>query len=108
MSLVFLGLEAARGNKQTLARQKPWLVAVLFGLIHGLGFAGALTEIGFPHNEYLVPLASFNLGVEFGQMAFILTSVLLWRLFALNRLSVKLPAYMVGSLGVFFLLERLI
>ena len=108
LSLVFLGLEAARGNKQTLARQKPWLVAVLFGLIHGLGFAGALAEIGFPHNEYLVPLASFNLGVEFGQIAFVLTSILLWRWLALNRLSPKLPAYMVGSLGVFFLLQRLI
>ncbi len=108
LSLVFLGLEAARGTTQTLTHQKPWLIAVLFGLIHGLGFAGALAEIGFPHNEYLIPLASFNLGVEFGQMAFVLTAVLLWRLLALNRLSIKLPAYMVGSLGVFFLLDRLI
>jgi hydrogenase/urease accessory protein HupE len=108
LSLVFLGLEAARGNKQTLACQKPWLVAVLFGLIHGLGFAGALAEIGFPQNEFLVPLASFNLGVEFGQVAFVLAVVLLWRLFALNRFSIKWPAYMVGSLGVFLLLQRMI
>jgi len=108
LSLVFLGLEAARGNKRTLACQKPWLVAVLFGLIHGLGFAGALAEIGFPQNEFLVPLASFNLGVEFGQVAFVLTAVLFWRLFALNRLSIRLPAYLVGSLGVFFILERMI
>ena len=108
LSLVFLGLEAARGNKQSLACQQPWLVAVLFGLIHGLGFAGALAEIGLPHNEFLIPLASFNLGVEFGQMAFVLTAVLFWRLSGLKRFSIKLPAYLVGSLGVFFILERLI
>ena len=69
-------------NRQTLARRWPALVAFLFGLVHGLGFAGALREIGLPENHLGVALLGFNLGVEAGQLLTVAAAGLLlmaWR-----------------------------
>jgi hypothetical protein len=67
----------ARGRAHTSATGRsdftqsyPWLIAFGFGLLHGLGFAGALAEIGLPHGEIPLALFSFNVGVEVGQLAF--------------------------------------
>ena len=67
LSIVLVAREAIH-RKNTLARQWPALVAFLFGLVHGLGFAGALKDIGLPENHLLVALLTFNLGVELGQL----------------------------------------
>ncbi len=72
-SLLLLAVELARGPEQpvTWMRRRPWLMAMSFGLLHGLGFAGALRELGLPQEELLTALFSFNLGIEIGQLAFI-------------------------------------
>jgi hypothetical protein len=59
----------------SLAARWPWLIAFCFGLLHGFGFAGALAEVGLPHHAIPIALLFFNLGVEFGQLAFV-TAVL--------------------------------
>ncbi len=77
--------------------RRPWQVATLFGLLHGLGFAGALREIGLP--EYELPLLAFNLGIEAGQLLFVLTMVLLARCVcrAADKLSAGILASVTGG-----------
>jgi hydrogenase/urease accessory protein HupE len=72
LSILFLAVELARGSDAgpTLMRRYPWALTSAFGLLHGLGFAGALTEIGLPAGEIPLALFSFNLGIEAGQLAF--------------------------------------
>jgi len=117
LSIVFVARETLRpaDAPPTLARRSPWIVALAFGLLHGLGFAGALAEIGLPRGEELGALLLFNLGVEIGQLAFIgaamlvmaglrrLKPVLPGRLTPMARLA---PAYVIGGVAVFWLLER--
>jgi hypothetical protein len=67
-------------KRETLAKRLPALVAFLFGLIHGLGFAGALSEIGLPQNHLAVALFTFNVGVELGQLFAVLVAWAAWRL----------------------------
>lgn len=67
LSIVLVAAESLRSG-QTLARRLPAMVAFVFGLVHGLGFAGALQEIGLPQNHLVVALLTFNLGVEAGQL----------------------------------------
>jgi hypothetical protein len=90
----------------------PWLVAFVFGLLHGLGFAGALGEIGLPQRAIPLALLSFNLGVEAGQLAFVLVLLALHRLVgrALEaRLAHMRPAlgYALGALATLWFFERL-
>lgn len=108
-SIVLLGREAFTMNKerQTLTQRFPALVAAAFGLVHGLGFAGALKENGLPAGERVSALFGFNLGVELGQLAFVLgVSCLAWGVHrVLSRdLLRKGLAYAVGSGGAFALL----
>lgn len=72
LSIVFLAAEIARGNRETIAWRRPALVASAFGLVHGAGFAAALSEIGLPASEKTAALLFFNLGVEAGQLSVIL------------------------------------
>lgn len=81
LSIVLVAGEALH-QRQTLARRWPALVAFLFGLVHGLGFAGALREIGLPQQHLMVALVSFNVGVEIGQL---LTVGLCWGLWLVAR-----------------------
>lgn len=85
-SLLILACELARGPEQaeTWMRRRPWLMAASFGLLHGLGFAGALRELGLPQEELLLALFSFNVGIEIGQLGFIGVALLL--LWAVTRL----------------------
>ena len=73
LSIVLLAAELARpdGAPPTLARRFPWLVAFTFGLLHGLGFAGALAQVGLPADRLPLALFAFNVGVELGQLAFV-------------------------------------
>lgn len=71
MSIVLVVSEALR-DRETLARRLPALVSFLFGLVHGLGFAGALKDIGLPQSHLPLALVCFNVGVELGQLAMVL------------------------------------
>ena len=85
LSIVFVAREIAAGDARfpTLAARRPWVVAALFGLIHGLGFAGALAAIGLPAGEVPLALAAFNAGVELGQLGFVVAVlVAAWALLA--------------------------
>jgi hydrogenase/urease accessory protein HupE len=78
LSIMLVAGEALH-TRPTLSRQWPALVAFLFGLVHGLGFAGALREIGLPENHLLVALLTFNVGVEVGQLAAVGLCFMIWR-----------------------------
>jgi len=78
LSIVFLAVEIIQhsNNKKVFTSKYPWAVALVFGLLHGFGFAGALTEIGLPNNAIPISLLGFNLGVEIGQVLFIIAIIL--------------------------------
>jgi len=89
----------------------PWVVAFIFGLLHGFGFAGALTEIGLPPNDIPLALLLFNVGVEVGQLLFIGAVLALIALFhrlagATPPLAPRLTAYGIGALASFWVIER--
>lgn len=108
LSIVLVASEALQ-PRETLARRLPAMVAFGFGLIHGLGFAGALTEIGLPQNHLAVGLLTFNLGVEIGQLMAVAVVWALWRIvrnFKLAELSRVPLLYGIGSLAAFWTLQR--
>ena len=112
LSIVFVAREAWRkaGGEKSLTARWPWLLAFGFGLLHGFGFAGALSEIGLPAGDVPLALFTFNLGVELGQLAFVAVALGLSRL-ALRRLPrrpwmVVAPAYAIGTLAAFWCIER--
>ena len=113
LSILFLGPEIARiwRGETSLTIRRPWLVAFIFGLLHGFGFAGALTGAGLPRADLAVALLTFNLGVEIGQIAFVLLVVLLERSF--HQLDIgwppwlaRMPGYLIGSAGAFWTIQR--
>jgi hydrogenase/urease accessory protein HupE len=113
LSIVFMAREVLtlRAGGTTLTLRKPWLVAFAFGLVHGLGFAGALAELGLPQNAVPLALATFNLGVELGQVGFV--AVVLGVIAAGRRFPRslppwlgKVPAYAIGTVATFWLFER--
>lgn len=115
LSIVFLAAEILRhrrgGDDLTLAYRAPWLVAFGFGLLHGLGFAGALADLGLPHREIPIALLFFNLGVELGQLVFVglilLLGLLLRGVGARPReLLTRTAAYAIGGLATFWFLQR--
>jgi len=114
LSIAFLAAEVLRyqwGLHTGLTYSSPWLVAFGFGLLHGLGFAGALAELGLPTQEIPVALLFFNIGVEIGQLMFVSVCLLLiWTFhysnFFQSGLFKKAVAYSVGSVATFWFLER--
>ena len=115
LSIVLLAVEAVRkfGGEMTLSERYPWVVAFTFGLVHGLGFAGALSEIGIPQNEVPLSLLMFNLGVETGQVLFVVVvSLLLAGLSNLhNRAAdglMRSAPYAIGGLATFWTIERVV
>ena len=87
------------------------MVAFAFGLLHGFGFASGLTTMGLPAAEIPLALLLFNVGVELGQIAFVLLLVALERSFRVLAMRwpswvEALPAYSVGALGAFWTIER--
>ena len=100
-----------RGEGDSLTARAPWIVALAFGLLHGFGFAGALAEVGLPQRHIPLALLFFNLGVELGQLLFIcvaLSIIALWRRFrmALPRWVALAPPYAIGSLAMFWVIQR--
>lgn len=120
LSIAFVAVEIIRRHNghPSIASEKPWLVAFSFGLLHGLGFAGALAEVGLPQNSIPLALLFFNVGVEIGQLLFVaallLSAAAFQRVrahFTSNpvdpRFTVVLPAYAIGGLASFWLFERI-
>ncbi len=114
LSIVFLGLEIikARRGGTSFSIRHPWVVAFAFGLLHGFGFASALSHAGLPPGDVPLALLLFNIGVELGQLAFVAVVLLLIRTARafLKRMPPRaelLPAYAIGSLGAFWLIQRL-
>ena len=110
LSIVLVASEALR-DTGTLARRMPALVSFLFGLVHGLGFAGALKEIGLPHSHLPMALLSFNVGVELGQLLTVLVAWLVVSVpFPKGWLPrVRRPAlYLVGALAAFWCWQRIV
>jgi len=110
-SVFVLAVELTRPVGPTLLRRAPWLMAGAFGLLHGLGFAGALAEVGLPSGEIPLALLAFNVGIELGQLAFvgvILGCGWLFRRAVSDRPAwVALgPAYLMGSVSAFWCLQR--
>lgn len=104
LSIVLVAGEALHG-RQTMARRWPALVAFLFGLAHGLGFAGALKEIGLPENHLPVALGTFNVGVEIGQLMIVGCAWLVWRVVARWPPAARLKAvvlYGIGSMAAYW------
>lgn len=104
LSIVLVAGEALH-RRGTLARRWPAVVAFLFGLVHGLGFAGALKEIGLPENHLLVALLTFNVGVEIGQLMTVGVCWCLWRISARWPAAQRLRTvllYMIGSVAAYW------
>lgn len=113
LSIVFLASEIVRAQHGhlNLTYRYPWIVAFVFGLLHGLGFAGALTTLGLPAVDIPVALFFFNVGVEIGQLLFVFVFLVLGRAFrALEvnwpKWSKLLPAYTIGTFATYWFLGR--
>lgn len=108
ISILLVASEALR-DRETLARRMPALVSFLFGLVHGLGFAGALKEIGLPEAHLPLALLTFNVGVELGQLLMVLVAFVLVRLPLPERyftLARRPAIYVVGALAAYWSGER--
>jgi hydrogenase/urease accessory protein HupE len=109
MSIVLVACEALR-DRETLARRMPALVSFLFGLVHGLGFAGALRGIGLPQSHLPVALFTFNVGVEIGQLMTVLAAYVVVRLLLAKRWfgRARTPAlYAVGVVAAYWCWQRI-
>jgi hypothetical protein len=118
-TIVYLALEIVRPRTDSLARRRPWFMAAGFGLLHGLGFAGALAEVGLPAGDIPLALFAFNLGIEIGQLMLVASLLGLARLWVMagwhrhglapTRIiasTTLLPSYLIGSLAAFWCIER--
>ena len=115
LSILLLACEIARlrRGQATLTARWPWVIAFSFGLLHGFGFASALSEIGLPQGDIPLALFTFNVGVEIGQLTFIaavLTALAVARRFPIPaRVSLQaqpVATYAIGTLAAFWFVER--
>ncbi|HXS79576.1 MAG TPA: HupE/UreJ family protein [Gammaproteobacteria bacterium] len=113
LSIVFVAAEVVRGLRGAagLTSRAPWLVAFVFGLLHGFGFAAALAEVGLPQKAIPIALLTFNVGVELGQLAFVAAVVAVAAACArlparLPRWSASVPPYAIGVVAMFWVAER--
>ncbi len=119
LSIVFLAVEIvkAQGDKDQieprLSERFPWIVAFLFGLLHGFGFAGALAEIGLPQDDVPMALLTFNLGVEIGQLFIVAIAFATLALIRRVQLSWLQPiktatSYAIGIIATYWFIERMV
>jgi hypothetical protein len=110
LGIVLVASELTRGGA-TFTKRYPWAVAFAFGLLHGLGFAGALTGIGLPRAQLAWALLAFNVGVEIGQLLFVVAMLAprAWLRRAAAQWTVveRVPAYAIGSVACAWMLERI-
>jgi hypothetical protein len=115
LSIVFVAAEIIRGiqGQPGLTARAPWVVAFVFGLLHGLGFAGALAEVGLPTQAIPLALLFFNVGVELGQVMFVAA---VWVILALVERAAlprlvwvrAVPPYAIGAVAMFWVFERVL
>ena len=114
LSIAFVAAEIIHGlrGKPGLTARAPWIVAFSFGLLHGFGFAGALAEVGLPQKAIPIALLTFNVGVELGQILFVM--IALGVTMALGRVRLRRPAwlpyalpYAIGCVAMFWAIERI-
>ncbi|MBU3030697.1 HupE/UreJ family protein [Paracoccus marinaquae] len=112
-SIALVAVEAVRRERGVTSAmiRWPWIVAFLFGLLHGFGFAGALLDLGFPQGDIPLALLMFNIGIEIGQLIFIAvvlaTIAAIRRIFPIPGRAVLVSSYAIGILATFWALERL-
>jgi hydrogenase/urease accessory protein HupE len=118
LSIVFVAAEIVHGRRGRpgLTERAPWVIAFAFGLLHGFGFASALSQVGLPQNSIPIALLFFNVGVEVGQLLFIASIfavVVLARQVA-SRIALPAPAwawrvppYAIGSVAAFWVIQRI-
>ena len=113
LSIVFVAAEIVhlRQGRPGVSARWPWIVAFAFGLLHGLGFAGALREVGLPQQAIPLALLFFNVGVEVGQLLFIAAVAIIFR--AASRIPIRfprsfevIPPYAIGGVAMFWVLQR--
>jgi hydrogenase/urease accessory protein HupE len=115
LSIVFVATEIIHVSqgRPGLTQRRPWIVAFTFGLLHGFGFAGALTEVGLPEQAIPLALLFFNVGVELGQLAFV-AAVLLSIALAkhlLHETPKWVPtatAYVIGMVASYWTIDRVL
>ena len=108
LTIVYLAAEIKNSKKYEFT---PWNLAFGFGLLHGLGFAGALSDIGIENNEILLSLLFFNIGIEIGQLVlipFIWIFIFIANNYNFYKKSVVLSSYFVGSMGAYWVISRFI
>ncbi len=119
LSIMFVAAEImhSRSGNSGLTERYPWVVAFIFGLLHGFGFAGALAQIGLPQSAIPTALLFFNVGVEIGQLFFIacVFSIIALGRAIINRLNLPrmawlsvVPPYVIGSSATFWTIQRLV
>lgn len=111
LSIFVLAVELTRRERNDMLWRNPWWLAGGFGLLHGMGFAGALAETGLPQDNLPLALLFFNVGIEIGQVAFILAVLALW--FVLRKPLAPwqerlqwVPIYVLGGLSAMWSIER--
>ena len=111
LSILFLAVERLRGAEATVTARHTWIVAFVFGLLHGFGFAGALADIGLPKANALWALFLFNLGVEIGQLMIVAAALAVVACVRHARLSlprwlINAPLYGIGSIASYWFVSR--
>ncbi|WP_419810924.1 HupE/UreJ family protein [Bacterioplanoides sp.] len=117
LSVAILACDAIKLHRGqiTLTARFPWIIAGVFGLLHGLGFAGALSELQVPEDDIPFALLSFNIGVEFGQIVFVVAVLAVYRLITtvLERSALASPlfirysmSYLIGTTAMYWFFER--
>ncbi len=114
LSIVFVAAEIlrARGGRTSTTERHPWIVAFTFGLLHGLGFAGALSEVGLPQHAIPTSLLFFTVGAEVGQLVFVAAAAVAgavtvrWR----DRAgwAAAIPPYAIGGVAMFWVIDRVV
>ena len=113
LSILFVASEIVKSgsDRDRLAQRAPWIAAFAFGLLHGFGFAGALSEVGLPNGEIPIALLAFNIGVEIGQLAIV--ALMLVAIYFVQRFGTSLlpktkmaAAYATGSIAAYWMIVR--
>lgn len=113
LSICWAAADALKLDNTGIIQSRPWLMSGGFGLLHGMGFAGALAEIGLPQQALLPALAAFNVGIEIGQL--LIVGLLFFILYIATLMSLRLPSiikkmgfYIIGITGAIWFWQRLL
>ena len=113
LSILFLATEIihSRRGRPGYVERWPWVVAFIFGLLHGFGFAGALAEVGLPEHAIPFALVFFNIGVELGQLAFVgMVLLSTWLIHRFKQFPLRsaemLATYLIGGIAAYWAMER--